>query len=61
MRDLVVRQSLAAMAEESGERLRELTLAGEEIPYEVREPGDGSTPSGSPARRSRRAASLAPT
>jgi hypothetical protein len=42
MRDLVVRQSLAAMAEESGERLRELTLAGEEIPYEVREPGDGS-------------------
>ena len=42
MRDLVVRESLAAMAEESAGRLRELTLAGEEIPYEVREPGDGS-------------------
>jgi hypothetical protein len=42
MRDLVVREGLEAMALEAAERLRELIAAGEEIPYEVREPGDGS-------------------
>ncbi|HEY8001446.1 MAG: hypothetical protein ACHQJ5_05775 [Vicinamibacteria bacterium] len=42
MRDLVVREGLEAMALEAADRLRELIAAGEEIPYEVREPGDGS-------------------
>ena len=42
MRDLVVREALAAMAVESAELLRDLIAVGEEIPYEVREPGDGS-------------------
>ncbi|MET0823955.1 MAG: hypothetical protein ABWY79_06330 [Solirubrobacterales bacterium] len=42
MRDLVVREALEAMAFDAADRLRELIAAGEEIPYEVREPGDGS-------------------
>ena len=42
MRDLVVREGLEAMALDAGERLRELVAGGAEIPYEVREPGDGS-------------------
>lgn len=42
MRDLVVREGLEAMAYDAAERLRELIAVGEEIPYEVREPGDGS-------------------
>ncbi len=42
MRDLVVREGLEAMAFDAAERLRELIAVGEEIPYEVREPGDGS-------------------
>jgi len=42
MRDLVVREGLEAMAHDAAERLRELIAVGEEIPYEVREPGDGS-------------------
>ncbi len=42
MRDLVVREGLEAMAYDAAERLRELIAAGDEIPYEVREPGDGS-------------------
>jgi hypothetical protein len=42
MRDLVVRAGLEAMAVDAAERLRELIAAGDEIPYEVREPGDGS-------------------
>jgi hypothetical protein len=42
MRDLVVRESLEAVAYDAADRLRELIAAGEEIPYEVREPGDGS-------------------
>ena len=42
MRDLVVREGLEAMALDAAERLRELVAVGEEIPYEVREPGDGS-------------------
>ena len=39
MRDLVVREGLAAMAREAAERFRELIAEGEEMPYEVREPG----------------------
>jgi hypothetical protein len=42
VRDLVVREALAAMARDAAKRFRELIAAGEEIPYEVREPGDGS-------------------
>ena len=42
MRDLVVREGLEAMAFDAADRLRELVAAGEEIPYEVHEPGDGS-------------------
>jgi hypothetical protein len=42
MRDLVVREGLRTMAREAAKLLRELIAAGEEIPYEVREPGDGS-------------------
>ncbi len=42
MRDLVVREGLEAMAADAADRLRELIDAGEEIPYEVHEPGDGS-------------------
>ena len=42
MRDLVVREGLEAVANDAAIRLRELIDAGHEIPYEVREPGDGS-------------------
>ena len=42
MRDLVVRESLRNLAEEASERFRELVRSGEEVPYEVREPGQGS-------------------
>lgn len=42
MRDLVVRQGLEAMAREAAVRLRELVAAGDEIPYDLREAGDGS-------------------
>jgi hypothetical protein len=42
MRDLVVREALMTMARDAAKRLRELIAAGAEIPYEVREPGDGS-------------------
>ncbi len=42
MRDLVVREGLEAVAFDAAERLRELIEAGHEIPYDVREPGDGS-------------------
>jgi hypothetical protein len=42
MRDLVVREGLEAMARDAAKLFRELIRAGEEIPYEVREPGDGS-------------------
>jgi hypothetical protein len=42
MRDLVVREGLETMANEASERLRALVEAGEEVPYEVREAGDGS-------------------
>ncbi len=42
MRDLVVREALVAMARDAAKCLHGLVAAGEEIPYEVREPGDGS-------------------
>ena len=42
MRDLVVREGLEAMARDAAERFRELIADGEEMPYEVREPGAGS-------------------
>ena len=42
MRDLVVRESLRNLAEEASEKFRELVRSGEEVPYEVREPGQGS-------------------
>jgi hypothetical protein len=42
MRDLVVREALMTMARDAAKRLRELIAGGAEIPYEVREPGDGS-------------------
>ena len=42
MRDLVVREALERLAEEAGDRLRELVAAGEELPYDVMAPGEGS-------------------
>lgn len=42
MRDLVVREGLEAMAFDAADRLRGLIAAGEDIPYDVHEPGDGS-------------------
>jgi hypothetical protein len=42
MRDLVIDEGLRAMAGDAAERLRELVAEGEEIPYEVIEPGNGS-------------------
>ena len=42
MRDLVVREGLTAMARDSARLFKGLVASGEEIPYEVREPGNGS-------------------
>ena len=42
MRDLVVREAVATMAGDAAKRLRELVAGGSEIPYDVREPGNGS-------------------
>ena len=42
MRDLVVREALVAMAQDAAACMHELVRKGEEVPYEVREPGDGS-------------------
>ncbi|MGI8460832.1 MAG: hypothetical protein ACR2OC_04225 [Solirubrobacterales bacterium] len=42
MRDLVVRESLRNLAQEASDRFRELVRSGEEVPYEVLEPGQGS-------------------
>ncbi|MGH2987848.1 MAG: hypothetical protein ACRDLO_14330, partial [Solirubrobacterales bacterium] len=42
MRDLVVNEALVAMAYDAAKCLHGLIAAGEEVPYEVREPGDGS-------------------
>ena len=42
MRDLVLREGLKTMAGDAALRLRDLLAAGKEIPYEVRESGNGS-------------------
>lgn len=42
MRDLVVREALQAMARDAAKRFRELVADGGEIPYDIRESGDGS-------------------
>ena len=42
MRDLVVREALLEMSRDAAKRLRELVAEGEEIPYDMREAGDGS-------------------
>ena len=42
MRDLVLREGLKTMAGDAALRLRDLLAAGQEIPYEVREAGNGS-------------------
>ena len=42
MRDLVAREALRDLATEAGARFRELVRSGREIPYEVREPTEGS-------------------
>lgn len=42
MRDLVLREGLKTMAGDAAMRLHDLLAGGEEIPYEVRESGDGS-------------------
>jgi hypothetical protein len=42
VRDLALRQALRKLAGDAGERLRELIEAGEELPYDVTEPGGGS-------------------
>ena len=42
MRDLVVRESLQRLAEDAGERLRDLIASGEELPYDVTAPGEDS-------------------
>lgn len=40
MRDLVVRESLERLAQDAGTRLRGLVDSGEELPYDVTEPGE---------------------
>jgi len=42
MRDLVLRDALKTMSGDAALRLRDLLAAGQEIPYEVRESGNGS-------------------
>ena len=42
MRDLALRESLQALAGEAAERLRDLIASGEEVPYEVVGPDEGS-------------------
>ena len=42
MRDLVVREAMKTMAADAAMRFHELRAVGEEIPYDVREAGDGS-------------------
>jgi hypothetical protein len=42
VRDLVVKETLRDLATEAADRFRELLRSGTELPYEVREPGDGS-------------------
>jgi len=42
MHDLVVREAMTAMAQDAAKRFYELVAEGNEIPYVVHEPGDGS-------------------
>ncbi len=42
MHDLVAREALTTMARDAAKRFHELLAGGKEIPYVVREPGDGS-------------------
>jgi hypothetical protein len=42
MRDLVVREAVQEMARDAAKRFRELVAAGEEIPYDVNESGEGA-------------------
>lgn len=42
MHDLVAREALTTMSRDAAKRFHELLAAGREIPYVVREPGDGS-------------------
>jgi hypothetical protein len=42
VRDLALRQALRGLAADAGERLRGLIEAGEELPYDVTEPREGS-------------------
>jgi hypothetical protein len=42
MHDLVAREALTTMARDAAKRFHELLAGGREIPYVVREPGDGS-------------------
>ena len=42
MQDLVAREALTTMSRDAAKRFHELLAAGREIPYVVREPGDGS-------------------
>jgi hypothetical protein len=42
MRDLVVREAMKTMAAEAAKRFHELRAEGAELPYDVRETGDGS-------------------
>jgi hypothetical protein len=42
MRDLVVREALEAMVRDAAKRFREQISSGGEIPYDIRESGDGS-------------------
>jgi len=42
MRDLIVREALKTMARDAAKRFRELVGAGQEIPYDVHESGNGS-------------------
>ena len=42
MHDLVVREAMTAMAQDAAKRFYELVTEGNEIPYVVHEPGDGS-------------------
>src|SRR6476469_9311389 len=42
MHDLVAREALTTMSRDAAKRFHELIADGREIPYVVREPGDGS-------------------
>jgi hypothetical protein len=42
VRDLAVKQALEAFASEAAERLRDLVERGEELPYDITGPGEGS-------------------